>query len=655
MAKIQRPLDKDAVAAADEQIYAAHENDPRPNPLFDAQGNHLKLSSTDPKQADLREEWCDLYQAALDEKNADTSSADDDSDDDSPPESDDDDDDDAAQPPSGNDPVGSTVVPCTTPQWIRIRLVRLPDAQARPKWWKPDGKGDPYPSEACTIELTNGTETGALDGDGSSEHANIPAGVCAIHFTRFYKVIEKNLGPADTWPAVAPRTAAAAGSVVAPSQDKIRLAEVAEVVAASDGSDNNESVATRKQYINVPAGKGHPEFGRSIRLRARVEWASGASNSLSGQNIYWYFTPDAGNRSGLPTSLQAGFNTAGKAQLPSTTGADGWTSIVQFIPSQYGGDNFKVFATDDAGYKGGLAAGEYTVWRRVSYELDCMKRPDAGTYSDRADIAGMTDKLNAAFVDAVATGSDNEPGHVRMLGENDVEAWATKIRNGSGAPRYYHLVLIDTIAWDPAPLTQTFSCGNGNDTISLSAATYLLQASAWFGSATYQQGTQNGSIPAANLTLTETGDPSSGNDAFAIAVSWAGLPVDSTKAIQVKLTFTNWTEGSGLQVRTGPATIIGIRWRERTHRASPDMIQKSTLNTMLHEPGHAMGLAPATLPDGTANANQYNKAGSHCSALSNHCIMYEANSGAVDFCPDCADGLRGRNLQSLPISGNAGY
>jgi hypothetical protein len=196
VAKIRRPLDSNAVAAADDQIYAAHENDPRPNALFDADGKRLKLSATAPKQADLREEWCDLYQAALDKKKSGGDSSGDDSGDDT--------DDGDSDPPSGDNNLGDPVTPCTTPQWIKIRLIRLPEKQPRPQWWRPGGKADPYPSEPCTVELTNGTDTGALDANGASEHANLPAGVCSIHFIRFYKLLEQTLGPEDTWPEIQP-------------------------------------------------------------------------------------------------------------------------------------------------------------------------------------------------------------------------------------------------------------------------------------------------------------------------------------------------------------------------------------------------------------------------------------------------------------------
>src|SRR4051812_4441552 len=65
MDRLKRPLDADAVAAADDQLYALHEGDPRPNALFDAQGNRKPVDPADPSQAGLRQQWRDLYSAAL--------------------------------------------------------------------------------------------------------------------------------------------------------------------------------------------------------------------------------------------------------------------------------------------------------------------------------------------------------------------------------------------------------------------------------------------------------------------------------------------------------------------------------------------------------------------------------------------------------------
>jgi len=138
-------------------------------------------------------------------------------------------------------------------------------------------------------------------------------------------------------------------------------------------------------------------------------------------------------------------------------------------------------------------------------------------------------------------------------------------------------------------------------------------------------------------------------------VDFSKTPIDPKYPVELELTFTKWLALSGEQFRTGPATIVAVRDKERYYRKSPGDISNAVLNTMLHEPGHAMGLAPSTLPDGKANSNQYSKQGSHCKALSNGCIMYEANSTSITFCPDCTDGLRGRNLKALPVRGTDPY
>ncbi len=433
---------------------------------------------------------------------------------------------------------------------------------------------------------------------------------------------------------------------------ELKLVEVAEVVGAS-GSEHTQAGSSRNQYINLPQDGAHPEFGRRIRLKAKVAPSSG-SPPLSGKTIYFYFKPDSGNRSGLTGSLKPGFNSAGGSENANkVTDGTGWTAAVDFYPSQYGGDKFEVFATEDASYKGGLSLGTFTVWRKIFYELDCMKKPTSGTYSSDAKTSDMESKLKALFVELEKTGTDGSPAHKRMITDDKVSAWATGVRDGTGAPRYFHLVLIDTIAWDSAPVTLNLTLPAGTKTVDLEGGKYLLDSSNWFISASYTQGKDSGSLAKDKCALSETGEPANGDDKFVVTLDFSGTKLDTTKEIKFKLRFTNWTEGSGLQVREGPATIIGMRWRERSFFASD--LGNSTLNTMMHEPGHAMGLAPKTLPDGTANADHYDKNGCHCHALSNKCVMYEANSVNVGFCDHCSDGLRGRNLSSLPVSGDASY
>lgn len=59
----KQPLDAGATRAADDQVYAAHEGDPRPNALYAADGTRRALDPGDPSQAALRTEWMDAYVA----------------------------------------------------------------------------------------------------------------------------------------------------------------------------------------------------------------------------------------------------------------------------------------------------------------------------------------------------------------------------------------------------------------------------------------------------------------------------------------------------------------------------------------------------------------------------------------------------------------
>jgi len=442
--------------------------------------------------------------------------------------------------------------------------------------------------------------------------------------------------------------------------DRILLVDIYEVVQREDGTDVNRGAQSRNQFINLDPARGRPELGRRIRFRAQFRWASGSTRSLAGQSVYWYAQAGAQNRAGLSGSLRAGFGTAagsGLLRTPSTTDASGYTGIVEFFLSQYAGDTFSVFATENSDYTGGYCGGTFTVWRRLSYELDCMRRPSGGgTYSDRADTAGLESKCRDVFLELQRTGTDARPAHQRMIKAADARTWATNARDGTGAPRYFHLCMIDTIAWDPAPIRLTFDVPGGSPRIELPASTYLLDSSDWFVSATYRQGTQTGSLQVGNFRLTEEGAPATGDEKFVLTVSYTGLSVNTARNVTIRLEFKNWTEGSGLQTPTGPATLVGVRWRERRYRESASDLSNSTLNTMIHEPGHAMGLASQNLPDGQANTDHYvSTGGPHCHALSNGCVMYEANSSSVRLCDHCVDCVRGRNLSSLPIGATASY
>src|SRR5262245_21034592 len=130
-------------------------------------------------------------------------------------------------------------------------------------------------------------------------------------------------------------------------QDKIKLVELVEIFTEK-GTEKQQPATGRKQYINLDPKSDpnvpHPDYGRVIRLKARVEWNSGdKSKSLSGQNLYWYKKGDGANRAGLTGVEKEGFGSAGGPDKSSVkTDAKGWTPVIEFYLSRYGGDKFDV-------------------------------------------------------------------------------------------------------------------------------------------------------------------------------------------------------------------------------------------------------------------------------------------------------------------------
>ncbi|MDD5298325.1 MAG: hypothetical protein PHU46_15590 [Rhodocyclaceae bacterium] len=182
MGKIARPLDRDAVAAADQELYARHKNDPRPNALYDAEGRRLPLSPNDPSQAAARQEWCDLYLAAA-EKNRQQVSQDSNEPPSPPP----------PPPPPPPDPeraADDPVQPCPNKHWIEVGLKASPDQQKRPDWWPPANDA-PYAGESYTASGACGNRSGKLGG-GRLRFDHIPAGSCDLKFQDFYREIERH-------------------------------------------------------------------------------------------------------------------------------------------------------------------------------------------------------------------------------------------------------------------------------------------------------------------------------------------------------------------------------------------------------------------------------------------------------------------------------
>lgn len=194
---------------------------------------------------------------------------------------------------------------------------------------------------------------------------------------------------------------------------QVKLVQVVEVVMVSGSPTRRPVVTSRKQYINlddqVDISAPHPEYGRKIRLQARIEWVSGdKSRSLAGHQVYWKGVAAASNRSGLTGKERPGFDSAGSAALQKTTntGADGWTPPVDFYLSLYGGDVFFVFATDKPDYSGGLPAGSYTIWRKFWYQVTEM---DDGKGGVLALPSAVTNAFEAGYRTVFMEFSEKSP------------------------------------------------------------------------------------------------------------------------------------------------------------------------------------------------------------------------------------------------------
>ncbi len=62
--RIVPPRNEEAASSADETLYQNHEEDERPNPLYDAEGERQPINLGDPSQAEYRDEWLGAYDGA---------------------------------------------------------------------------------------------------------------------------------------------------------------------------------------------------------------------------------------------------------------------------------------------------------------------------------------------------------------------------------------------------------------------------------------------------------------------------------------------------------------------------------------------------------------------------------------------------------------
>jgi hypothetical protein len=157
-------------------------------------------------------------------------------------------------------------------------------------------------------------------------------------------------------------------------KDKFKIVGLVEVIKHK-GKESTQKWKSRNQYIHfdprLDADNPHPDYGRCIRLKARVEWISGSICKMpDGRIIKWSYKSGVQNRPNLSGENKEGFDRkGGTTTLETVTDAQGWTPVVEFylsdpvdswqplIPfavprgkkrlSQYNGDTFDIIVTDE--------------------------------------------------------------------------------------------------------------------------------------------------------------------------------------------------------------------------------------------------------------------------------------------------------------------
>lgn len=189
-----------------------------------------------------------------------------------------------------------------------------------------------------------------------------------------------------------------------------------------------------KQYINLERDceqqtHRHPEYGRKITFKARIERKDKESEALGGKSILFQYeckkaknreSPDetiwqeadeaAGYHLGdLTGGQKEGFGSMnGDLTTTAVTGDDGWTGEISFYTSQYGGDQYIISAELDPsvtpvsdGYAA-MKTKKYVVWRKFWYQMTyadgfSAKQPSKAEKVYEEVFAEMTPSPNQTF------------------------------------------------------------------------------------------------------------------------------------------------------------------------------------------------------------------------------------------------------------------
>lgn len=416
-----------------------------------------------------------------------------------------------------------------------------------------------------------------------------------------------------------------------------------------------------KWYVNQPASEDD-HCGRTVTLQATLVPA------VKGTTVHFILDQDVNRTIASPPDLQPQI----AAKLSAKTAKTDETGVakVKLTLATYGGDKYRVIAALDKDAKaddpGTKKTRWFEVWRKLSYEVDCMLRPDGSSYSDRADTATLESKLKDVFIELESTGADDAPALKRVVTFQGGEKWTKPLRQWTGGGQYFHLAYVYATSAQSKTDTVEFSAESTDWSETLAMRLWCIDPDDWFVSGSWKQGKKGGSIPKAACTI----DPSDADMGYNLTWDFAsfGVTPSDTDPVSIKMKIKSWVELGGFQ--TGPCTVIGCRWAEIRNRMAATAqehlddsdVKNALLTTALHEPGHSFGLASQFHPQAPRSKipTTYSKNGWHCHENSDGCLMYETIPHehpvpAPSYCDSCTDAVRARQLTRLPLSGGQGF
>ena len=413
-------------------------------------------------------------------------------------------------------------------------------------------------------------------------------------------------------------------------EDQIKLVELAEVVPYEGftGWQIKQQAQGRRQYINLDSqmipNEAHPEFGRSIHFKARVQWGAGdQSRPLTGKSVMFSYTADPGNLSSSGDGRPGFGSPGGGGNTYAAIEADGWSKEVTFYVSANGGDKFNLRVDCESN---DLQTGNYEVWRRLWYEMDTMKKRGGGTLDlDHPQLPGL---LEPCFIELVQKGTDNQPENKWNLQTSELHDFADDYFGAESSPYQFQEVAIDHQADKktiPSPVEIKVTASVYTDGTAQSYWVYDGPTD-WLKRAEYKVAIDWQSLDNSKVTLVGS-DPILKK--IRVDLSSFTVPPSTTNPIIVRLDYVLAKEWVG-DGTYKPHSLVAIGYLLDGHNAAD--ARKLTYVAMVHELGHLLGLVPTTSPKYVLTPG-----GAHCNDTD--CVMYASSSltRPAAFCSVCRE------------------